>query len=202
MTSLNRTTDNPFSAQRIRPGAIDFLFGEGESLAQCLARLAEHGGWGQIRGPHGSGKSTLLAELTARLKDAPRRIEAFTLHDGERRLPATPGQMRSWDERVQVAIDGFEQLSFVNRWRVKRLCRRQGCGLLATTHRDLGLPDIYVTRPAPEVARRVAQRLLEGWPDLVTEDDINHAFTSAGGDIRETLFALYDLYEERRTGAG
>lgn len=202
MTSLSRTTDNPFSGQRVRPGSIDFLFDEGDSLAQCLARLNEHGGWGQIRGPHGSGKSTLLGELTARLKDAPRRVEAFTLHDGERRLPATSGQMRSWDERVQVVIDGFEQLSFLNRWRVRRLCRRQGCGLLATTHRDLGLPDIYVTRPAPEVARRVARRLLEGWPDLITEEDINRAFTRAAGDIRETLFALYDLYEERRPGAG
>ncbi|MBW3599505.1 MAG: hypothetical protein KY475_19810 [Planctomycetes bacterium] len=198
----NRATDNPFSAQRLSPGAIGFIFGQGESIEDCLRRLDAGGGWGQIRGPHGSGKSTLLHELMRRLRERPRRVERFTLHGGERRLPVSGVAMRSWGEGVQVAIDGFEQLSAIRRWRLKRLCRRQRCGLLVTTHRDLGLPDIFVTRPTPEIGRRIAARLQHGWRQQVEAQEVDRLFHAHGGDLREVLFALYDLFEARQAATG
>jgi hypothetical protein len=192
------STDNPFSAGRLRPGTVEFVFGEGESLAECLARLERHAGWGQIRGPHGSGKSTLLCELIPRLIASGRRPVHFTLHDGQRRLPVSRPELETWNEQTQVVIDGFEQLSLWSRWRVKRLCRRRGCGLLITTHRDLGFPDVLVTAPTVELAHRVAARLLEGWPALVGPDDVEQSFAQHRGDLREMFFALYDLYEIRK----
>jgi hypothetical protein len=176
---------------------VAFLFGEEDSLAKCLTRLEQNRGWGQIRGPHGSGKSTLLCELIPRLEAAGRSIAKFTLHDGQRRLPFSCAEMEAWDQRTQVVIDGYEQLSWLSRWRVKRLCRRRGCGLLVTTHRDLGFPDIFVTKPTLELAQRVAARLLEGWPTLVGAEEVARVYAEQAGDLRETFFALYDLYEAR-----
>jgi hypothetical protein len=191
------STDNPFSGSRIRPGAVEFLFGEGDSLADCLTRLTQYGGWGQIRGPHGSGKSTLLCALIPHLESSGRRVALFTLHDGQRRLPVSRAEMDAWDETTQVIIDGFEQLSWLSRWRIKRLCHRRGCGLLITTHRDMGFPEIFVTTPTAELAQRVAARLLDGWPLLIQPEDMERSFAEHNGDLRETFFALYDLYESR-----
>jgi hypothetical protein len=194
------STDNPFSASRIRPGAVEFLFGEGDSIAACLVRLSRNGGWGQIRGPHGSGKSTLLCALVPRLEESGRRVVQFTLQDRQRSLPVSPAELDEWDQSTQVIIDGFEQLSWINRWRIKRFCRRRGCGLLITTHRDLGFPDVTVTAPTVELAHRIAARLLDGWPGLIQSEDVEKSFAEHGGDLRETFFALYDLYETRKNG--
>ena len=58
---------NPFSSERIRPGALTYLTGEGESVDDLIDRLEGTGFRGQIVGPHGTGKSTLLADLAAEL---------------------------------------------------------------------------------------------------------------------------------------
>jgi hypothetical protein len=178
---------------------VEFLFDEGTSLADCLARLQQNKGWGQIRGPHGSGKSTLVCDLIPHLEEQGRRVALFTLHDGERRLPASRKQLKTWDPRTQVVIDGFEQLSRFSRWRLKRVCRRQGCGLLITAHGDFGFPDIQVTTTTVERAQRVAARLLHGWPPLVGPEDIERSFAAHEGDLREAFFALYDVYERRKS---
>ncbi len=192
------STDNPFSSSRIRPGAVEFLFGPGESLDDCLSLLEQKSWWGQVRGPHGSGKSTLLAALLPRLEKAGRRVKSFTLRQGQRRLPITGPASLARDTRTQVVIDGWEQLSWWSRWRLSRLCRQRGWGLLATTHCDLGLPDVYVTRPTAELAQRIAAQLLEGWPDVISSQDVERCFAARPGDLRETLFTLYDVFEERR----
>jgi hypothetical protein len=142
-----------------------------------------------------------MCELIPHLESSGRRIALFTLHDGERRLPDSREQLATWDNQTQVIIDGFEQLSRLNRWRIKRLCRRRGCGLLITTHRDLGQPDIHVTAPALEHTQRVAARLLQGWPPLIGPEDVAQSFAAHDGDLRETFFALYDVYEKRKPAA-
>jgi hypothetical protein len=195
--SLSISTDNPFSASRLRPGALEFLFRQGESLEACLARLEQNGGWGQIRRPHGSGKSTLLCALLSRLACTNRHVEHMTLHTFQSRLPVSREEIHSWTSDTQLAIDGFEQLSWWARWRVQRLCRRCGCGLLVTAHQDVGLPDVYVTEPTLELAQRVAARLMEGWPTLIGPQDVERCFLERRGDLRETFFTLYDVFLER-----
>ncbi|MBL8827336.1 MAG: hypothetical protein JNM18_10140, partial [Planctomycetaceae bacterium] len=107
---------NPFATRWVRPGAIAFQFPSGDSPEQLLARLAEHRGWGEIRGPHGSGKSTLLATLVPILEQAGRVVIALELHDGQRRLPRPLGELPI-DARTTVIVDGYEQLSWWHAWR-------------------------------------------------------------------------------------
>ncbi len=187
---------NPFATRYIRPGALAYHFPPGESAQRFVERLAEHGWLGQIVGPHGSGKSTLLAALRPALTAAGRQTVGITLRQGDRRLPG----IESLDElggKGQLVIDGYEQLSPVARWRLHRRCRRQGCGLLVTSHRDMGLPTIARLEPSLEIMRHVVEQLLPNGDQTVSEGDISAAWRGCDGNLREALFGLYDLYELR-----
>lgn len=188
---------NPFSTRFVRPGALPYFFPNGESADQLAAKFAAQGWRGQIIGPHGSGKSTLLAALAPSIERSGRKTIHFALHDGERRLPITAEQCRALSADDVLVIDGFEQLSVWNRWRIGRLCRRRGCGLLVTAHADAGLPELYRTETHRELARRLVERLAPG-AETIAAADIDRAFSACGGNLRETLFELYDLYEQRR----
>ena len=79
--------ENPFSAGRIRPGAMPFLHAAGGDAGMLLERLRQNQWCGQIVGGHGTGKSSLLAALIPAIQDAGRHTLAVELHDGQRRLP-------------------------------------------------------------------------------------------------------------------
>jgi hypothetical protein len=189
---------NPFSTRAVRPGAIPFVFAAGESAGWLVDRLRTSGWWGQIVGSHGSGKSTLLASLIPALEAAGRGVHLVTLHDGQRRLPTGLDALERGNPSLQLVIDGYEQLSRWSRWKIKRFCRRQKCGLLVTSHADVGLPELFVVQPRLETARRIAEHLLPPGSQSIGPDDVARSFERHGGDLRETLFDLYDLYEARR----
>ena len=138
---------NPFATRFIRPGAVPYVFDEGQSTAMLIERLESLGWWAQIVGPHGSGKSTLLAQLTPALEQAGRRPAMFALHDGQRRLPGDWLIEVSRTSARLIIIDGYEQLSRASRFWLKRRCRREGWGLLVTAHDNVGFPKrgIHVT---------------------------------------------------------
>src|ERR1700733_2507071 len=120
---------NPFASRWVRPGALPYLFPPGEGVQMLVERLRINGGRGQIVGPHGSGKSTLLASLLPELERTGRKPRLVVLHDGQRRLPSTVTQWLRDERRGQewlVVIDGYEQLSYWSRFRLKRQCRRLG----------------------------------------------------------------------------
>src|SRR5262245_45441453 len=188
---------NPFSTRFIRPGAIPFLFSNGQSTVTVVQRLRESRWWGQIVGPHGSGKSTLLETLKPELDAAGRKIEAITLHQGEQRLP--PLTKRSVTATTQLKSDGYEQLSWWSRCRVKLLCRWCGAGLLVTAHTDAGLPMIYRAEPSQQLAREVIAQLMGDEKSLITAGDIAAAYEATSGNVRETLFRLYDLYQAKES---
>jgi hypothetical protein len=185
---------NPFASRHIRPGAIGYLFQEGVSAAELVERLKAAGWWGQIVGPHGSGKSTLLVTLVQELESAGRRVRLVSLHQGEHRLPRLEGNLET---ATQVVVDGYEQLSWWSKRKLKARCRRAGSGLLVTAHADMGLPTIFETASSLEVTKEVVARLVEAADGRVTEDDVSEAFAASGGNVRETLFALYDIYQGR-----
>lgn len=187
---------NPFATRFTRPGAIEFLFAEGDSLDSLVGKLCDHGWWGQIIGPHGSGKSTLLAAMEPELAEAGREVVRRSLAGGQRQLDL-PSQLAP---TAILVIDGFEQLSWWARWKVKAACRRQGAGLLATAHADLGLPTIFATQPSLELARRLVSRLLPEGDRTLTDADVAAAFSRHPDNLREMLFSLYDLYQSRGAG--
>jgi len=188
---------NPFSTRFIRPGAISYLF-TGEVSAESLVdKLHSHNWHGQIIGPHGSGKSTLLAALVPALKSVGRDVITMSLHQGQRQLP--PLDPATLSTTTQLVIDGYEQLSWWSRWRVRLLCRQRGAGLLITTHSDLGLPTIYQTQPSEALAQQVVAALLPTGDAAIAAADVSQAYAASGGNLRETLFALFDVYQQRRS---
>jgi hypothetical protein len=193
-----RWTSNPFSTRFVHPGAIPYEFPDGESVPGLLARLDEFHWRGQIVGPHGSGKSTLLAELIAAIERQGRRVWTISLRDGQRRLPADwLRQAEDADARL-IVVDGYEQLGLVSRWRLKFRCRQRGWGLLVTAHQDVGLPTLFRTTATVEMAQALVEHLLPAGNDRPNHQQVADAFASAGGNLRETLFKLYDWYESTR----
>ena len=196
---MNATPNNsnPFSTRFVRPAMNEFLFGEGETLHQLLARFNQHGSWGQIIGPHGSGKTTLLHAVSQQLTEQGRTISWHELHDGQRQLPCTSADIASWQQGMVVIVDGYEQLSWLSRLRLKRTCKRLGCGLLITAHADMGLPLLHETHPTQELAQALVDRLMQGQSQGMPADQVAAQFEACNGDVREMLFRLYDVYEQQ-----
>ena len=187
---------NPFATRYTRPGSLRFRFPAGEDEATLVARLRASGWRGQIVGPHGSGKSTLLAALVPALETAGRRVRFIVLHEGERRLNFARADWNELTAASLLIVDGYEQLGRLARWRVDFRCRQRGCGLLLTTHRDLGLPTLFTTDPRLDLAIELARELAGG--QAIRDADVEAVWTKRHGNIREMLFDLYDLFELRR----
>jgi hypothetical protein len=195
--AASRISENPFCTRRIRPGAIPFLFPPEEDVESLVDRLRQAGWWGEIMGPHGSGKSTLLATLIPAVEGAGRKTLLLTLHDGQRRLPLDIRRDSRLHPPLLLVVDGYEQLSPWNRFGLKRFCRRRGLGLLVTAHKPTGLPQLHQTAVPLEVARQIIDVLLAGqvWP--FTAAEVSESLSRHGGNLRETLFDLYDFCERR-----
>jgi hypothetical protein len=192
------TTENPFCSRRVRPGGIPYQFPSGQSAAHLVDLLRRNVWWGQIVGPHGSGKSALLATLMPDIERAGRRPLLVELHDGQRRLPLDLKRTPGLDRSTLLIVDGYEQLGFWQRLRLKGFCRRRGLGLLLVCHAPVGLPDLCHTSPNPELAQQIVGQLQRDYPAHVTAGDVAERFARHGGNMRELLFELYDLYEGRR----
>lgn len=189
--------ENPFSTSRVRPGAIAYVFPAGENVDTLVDRLRANGCWGQIVGPHGSGKSALLATLIPALERAGRRALLIELHDGARQLPVDVSHMPGLTQDSLVIVDGYEQLSHWNRWRLKRFCRRRGVGLVVSSHASVGLPQLFSTSTSVELARQLVDQLLGDGRSCIAADEVERRFAAHRGDVREMLFDLYDRYEQR-----
>ncbi len=195
--SLSCTAEeNPFCSRRIRPGAMPYLFPPGQSAQDLVAVLRRADWWGEIIGPHGSGKSALLAACTAVLDQAGRPTRLVALHDGQRRLPPGLTDDRQLAPSTVVMVDGYEQLSWWSRWRLKGRCRRGGLGLLVTAHRTVGLPRIAQTAPSLELAERIVAQLTADRRPPVDSGSIRECYARHRGNLREVLFDLYDLTEQ------
>ena len=126
----------------------------------------------------------------------------ITLHDGQRRLPPEAQRQLQLGAPTLLVVDGYEQLGRWSRFRLRRLCRRRGLGLLVTAHELASLPELYRTPPMPNRWRESWPELLAGEPCPWTSTDLAERLARHGGNLRETLFELYDLYEQRRPAAG
>lgn len=195
------TSPNPFCTRRIRPGAISFLFAAGQDVEAFVERLRRNAWWGEIIGAHGTGKSALLATLIPSIERAGRHVTIVELHDGQRRLPLDIDCDPTLRAPTILIVDGYEQLSRWHRFMLKRLCRRRGCGLLVTAHVSVGLPELYRTVATSDLAERIVAELMAGQASPFTASELAKCLERHRGDMRETLFELYDLFEEGRSFA-
>lgn len=196
---MNFPQGNPFSTRHVQPGSLEFLFTAGNDAQRLVENLRRAGWRGQVVGPHGAGKTTLLHALRPSLRQAGRKLAWVTLRGGQRRLPQELlAGWNVWDSQVLVIVDGYEQLARLSRWRLGRQCRRTGAGLLVTSHTDAGLPLLYQVQPSLPMVQQLVAQLLADQPGVLTRDEVAEAFEAWQGNVRELLFALYDLYELRR----
>ena len=76
------------------------------------------------------------------------------------------------------------------------LARWRGCGLLVTSHRPAMLPILV----RAEGTLPVLVALVNGVPDhggLIAAADIAEAHRRHGGNLRESLYDLYDRFQAR-----
>ncbi len=188
--------ENPFCSRRIRPGAIPFYFPEGISFETLLATLETNAWCGQIIGPHGSGKSTLLAALLPEIAQRRRRIIHLELQDGVRQLPISETDFLEMDANTQLAIDGYEQLSFWTRRKIKNRAQKQGFGVIILGHEPLEYPDLYQTSRELSVAKLIVHQLTANTIVRIPDAIVQEHFELYNGNLREMLFSLYDVFEE------
>ncbi|REK12870.1 MAG: hypothetical protein DWQ37_09570 [Planctomycetota bacterium] len=186
---------NPFSTRFVRPGAVRYLPGSGPTPEALVARLSASGWRGQIVGPHGAGKSTLLASLAAPLSAAGRRTHWLALQGGRRTLPTGWARGAAESGANLLIVDGYEQLGIASRWALHLRCRWRGWGLLVTAHAPAGLPTLLEMKPRVATALAVVEQLLAGESAGIEPRVVAECFAAAGGNVRETLFALYDHWE-------
>ena len=199
MSTVHSNATNPFSATRIRPGTIDFIFEHGKTLTQLVDQLESNQWNGAITGLHGTGKSTLLAAMIPAIEARGRIVKCVTLSAGQRTLPRDYlGSLRETAGQGVAAVDGIEQLSAWSRLRLNRNCKAQHAGLLVASHRAARLPVIYQTAIDVPRAWRVVERFQDGFPPLVRLSDLVERLAQRHGNVREALFDLYDIYEVRR----
>lgn len=189
---------NPFATCWTRPGALAFQFTGNASAEKIVSQLATQDWWGEIVGAHGSGKSTLLESLKPHLAAAGRQVASIALRDRQRRLPN--GFLRgALDcQNPLVIVDGYEQLSRINRLILRWRCRHAGAGLIVTSHVPTGLPLLAQLQPSGALVESLVATLTAERPSAIAPADIAASHALYGSNIRELLFDLHDRHERAR----
>jgi hypothetical protein len=180
---------------------VPFIFPQDVSAEALVDRLKQCDWCGAIVGPHGSGKSTLLETLVPVIEQTGRTVRRVSLHDGERRMPSDFVWPKAGEPAGVVVVDGYEQLGWWAQRKLNAAVRRAGWGLLVTVHSmpaRFGLPELYRVEPTIDVFHLVVNQLLAEHTASIRPADVTAAFHAHPDNLREALFALYDLVEQRR----
>lgn len=196
---------NPFATRFTRPGRIVPLDAEGRpvELATLLGRLDELGGRAAIQGAHGSGKSTLLVRLHEEAACQGRLSVVHRLGVGPwRDAAASVAAVIRAPSASLVCVDSWERLGRMAGSATRLVALQRGCRLLVTSHGPTGLPVLLRCDPTAATLEAIVRQLPEAsvWlGPVIGDDDIRDAWARHKPNLREALFHLYDLFEERRT---
>lgn len=188
-----RAGDNPFTVQKLRK--IRYRL-SGRTWEELLERLAALEWRAAIVGPHGHGKTTLLEDLKAHLEARGFRVRSVLLHIGDRRLGRERKErlFRDLGPRDILCVDGAEQLGRWS-WLALRWRSRAAGGLLITSHRPGLLPTLLDCETTPELLEGIVRDLLGDDPG--PRPDAETLLARHGGNVREALWELYDLWGRR-----
>jgi hypothetical protein len=220
--------ENPFATRFIEPGALDYaFFGNGGLDQLCENFYGACHGRAAIVGPHGSGKSTLLHSLVPYLgrvvlyrdladhaakgvQDEPRisadntkSIRWFRLSSQARDTRQVLDDRQCWDSKTVLVIDGFEQIPLWMRFCIQWQVQLRSSGLLVTAHaKPIGLPVLWRTDVTQQSAEYVVRTLLAGRQvdadRLLASPEWGMIRRKWDNNLREALFELYDLIEDKR----
>ena len=187
---------NPFSTKFWIPGRIPYRFAEGGDCESLIEKVRRLSGMTQIVGPHGSGKTTLLECLVGRYRELGIETRRVTLNDRCRMLPndfIPPGNATD----AVFLLDGYEQLTFADRCRLRFKAWNRTGGLILTTHRPACLiPVLYRTAVRFEEFREFVFHLLKDSPISFDEKTLQDVFHRAHGNVRTAFFELYDCVSQ------
>jgi hypothetical protein len=189
-----RARDNPFAVQRVL--GIRYRL-SGTTWEELLERLESLRFRAALVGPHGHGKTTLLEDLGARLAGR-FRVRTVTLREGDRRLSAVQRKIlfHNLAPSDVLLLDGAEQLGRLSWFEVRTRTRAAG-GLVVTSHRPGLLPTLHECRTTPELLAEIVG-------ELSAEPPAGDLFDRHGGNVRDALRELYDLWataSAARTGS-
>lgn len=193
----HRLPTNPFATRYTRPGALPPLDNLGHILdvAAMIPVLPAAGRIAAIVGPHGHGKSTLLAAIVRQSSALGRRVVCIGV-DGPAAAVAAVAAIARVPPGSLVCIDGWDRMRCGTSWAARVLATRRGCGMLVTTHTDAGLPVLARCESSPAILAKLIG-LLPDHGGRITPTDVDEAFLRHAGDVRESLFELYDRFENR-----
>jgi hypothetical protein len=189
-----RPADNPFRADRIdrvryRP--------QGFTWDELLNRLRRLDYRAAIEGGYGSGKTRLLKELAARLEERGFRVSVVRIGSESRSFPG--GLLRvllsaKSPDRI-VLLDEADRLSAFPLMVLRLLSRRLG-GLVVTSHEPGILPLLVECKASPELLDEILAELVGQETDALRQWS-RRLFREHGGNMREVLRALYDVYSDK-----
>jgi ABC-type cobalamin/Fe3+-siderophores transport system ATPase subunit len=202
---------NPFATRFIAPGGLPFAFHDG-STSQRLSNefLGLPSKMASIIGPHGTGKSTLLKSILPAIESAGQfhairhlRFSSNGLANRELKRDA-----KQWKRNDFVVLDGYEQLGTWTKWRTIFRAKRMNLAMLVTSHAPVsGFHVLWQTAMTESLAHAVIAELLQNYDaavitQLLESKEWRESRQRHGDNLRETLFDMYDWWQQNGTVAG
>ncbi|MGB7348107.1 MAG: hypothetical protein WBD20_28030 [Pirellulaceae bacterium] len=176
-----------------------------------------------IVGPHGTGKSTLLESMRDVLHETYRHIQWVQLRSSRivtsqqagdhapLRTTASNNRQLAFEalQRLRVLdakdpkanalllIDGFEQLSWLDRWKLTRVAQRYGLHLLVTSHRRVrSFATVHCTGVDTATIRQLTIDLASSGSQLAQqaiEYELSSRDMATVDNVRDFWFEMFDV---------
>jgi hypothetical protein len=187
--------ENPFRVERVR--TVRFR-PQGVDWDDIHTRLEVLGYRAAIAGPDGSGKTTLLEDLIPHLEEKGFQVRTAGLTLPNRTLPKPRMEALLADLSPDdlIAFDGADLLHRWDWWVLRWRSRKAG-GLLVTTHQRRLLPVLIRCRTSFPLFRSIVEEILSARAedqDPPPPVDLREVYERHGGNVRDALRELYDLY--------